>query len=487
MKKSVTKNYIYNLLYQILIIILPLITTPYISRVLGAENIGIYSYTLSISAFFILFGSLGVALYGQREIAFVQDDKNKYSTLFWEIEILKIISMTISIIVFCFSFASHGEYAIYYRLLIIEMIGNAIDISWFFQGLEEFKKIVIRNTIIKILSVISVFIFVKTANNLMNYFIIYIISLIIGNISLWLYLSKFLEKISIKQLNIIKHLKPTIHLFIPQIATQVYTVLDKTMIGSMILDKAEVGYYEQSQKIVKIIMTIVTSLGTVMLPRIANDFVNGKKEEIKRSILTSFNFVYFLSIPMAIGLMAVSKDLVPCFLGNDFEKSINVIYVISPIILMIGLSNVVGIQYLLPTQKQKQYTISVIMGAIINLMFNFIFIPMFKSIGAAIGTVIAETTVTLIQLHFIKKEFNLKEIFALGIKYIVSALIMLLVIIILNKLILINYPRSIRMFVDVLTGVGTYVIVLIMLKDKFLIKIKDKVLKNKDYNNGSIT
>ena len=274
MKKSVTKNYIYNLAYQILIIILPVITTPYISRVLGVENIGIYSYTLSISAFFILFGSLGIALYGKREIAYMQKDKKRYTIAFWEILILRVITMSISLLIFGLTFARNGEYQNYFKILILEIIANCIDISWFFQGLEEFKKTVIRNMIVKIVSVVCIFVFVKTREDLTKYFIIYVLSMLIGNGSLWLYLPRFLTKVKLNELNVKKHFKPTFSLFLPQIATEIYTILDRTMIGLIVNDKSEVGFYDQSQKIIKMLLTLITSLGTVMLPRIANNFAN---------------------------------------------------------------------------------------------------------------------------------------------------------------------------------------------------------------------
>ena len=477
MKKSVTKNYIYNLIYQILVLILPLITPPYVSRALGAEGIGIYSYTISIVTYFTLFGSLGIAMYAQREIAYVQDDREERSKVFWEIVILRAATLILSMIIFYFIFAYKGEYSTYYKILLLEIVANIFDISAFFQGMEEFKKIIKRNLIVKAISVISIFIFIKEPTDLAKYILIYTLSNLLGNISLWFYLPKYINKVQIRQLKFKKHLKPTIALFIPQIATQIYTVLDKTMIGSIIIDKAEVGYYEQSQKIVKMIMTLVTSLGTVMLPRVANDFANGKKDEIKKNILTSFNFVYFLSLPMMAGLIAVAKDLVPWFLGQDFEKSIYIIYVISPIILMIGLSNVIGVQYLLPTKKQKQFTTSVIIGAVTNLIFNFIFIPTFASVGAAIGTIIAETTVTLVQICYIRKEFNIKQILSLSLKYLISSIIMLLVIVILNIILLNNYSVIIRMCIDVTLGVVTYITALIVLKDEFLYKLKNKVLK----------
>ena len=483
MKKSVAKNYIYNLIYQILVLIIPLITTPYLSRVLGAEGIGIYSYTISIVTYFTLFGSLGIAMYAQREIAYVQDDKEKRSKIFYELFILRAITLSISMIMFYFIFVRTGDYSTYYKILLLEIFAVIFDISAFFQGMEEFKKIINRNLIVKCISIICIFLFVKQSTDLNIYLAIYVLSNFLGNISLWIYLPKYIHKIKIKTLNLLQHLKPTITLFIPQIATQIYTVLDKTMIGTLIINKAEVGYYEQAQKIITIILTLVTSLGTVMLPRIANKFATGKKEEINKNILKSFNFVYFLSLPMVFGMIAISKDLIPWFLGESFEKSIYIIYIISPIILLIGLSNVIGIQYLLPIKRQKQYSISVILGAITNLIFNFIFIPKFLSIGAAIATLIAEIVVTGVQFGCVRKEYKIKEVLMMGIKYFIASILMFVVILILNELILLGISVVLRMAIDVVIGIVIYFIMLIILKDKFtkdLIGRFAKIRRKKD-------
>lgn len=476
-EKSVGKNYIYNLIYQILVLILPLVTTPYLSKVLGAESIGIYSYTISIVTYFVLFGSLGMAMYAQREIAYVQDEKKKRSKIFWETFILRLITLAISMIIFYFLFVHKGEYSVYYKILLLHILANMFDISAFFQGMEEFKKIIKRNLIVKFISIISIFVFIKQPTDIGKYLLIYSLSNLIGNISLWFYLPKYIVKTPLKDLKFLKHLKPTVILFVPQIATQIYTVLDKTMIGGLISDKSEVGYYEQSQKITLMILTFVTSLGTVMLPRIANKFANGKKEEIKNNILTSFNFVYFLSLPMIFGLVAVAKDLIPWFLGESFEKSIYIIYVISPIILLIGFSNAIGIQYLLPTQRQKEYTTSVVAGAVTNLIFNFIFIPRFMSVGAAMGTVIAETVVTAVQVFCIRKEFELKNILKMSIKYIISSIMMFLLIMILNNYILSSIGRVSRMAIDVIIGVMVYLGMLIILRDSFVLKYSKNIIE----------
>lgn len=475
-KKSLLKNYIYNLIYQVLVLILPLVTTPYISRVLGAENIGIYSYTLSIVTYFILFGSLGVALYGQREIAYYQKDKKKYSIIFWEIVILRAITMTISLILFYLIFVNGNQYQVYYKILILELIGNCIDISWFFQGLEEFKKTVIRNMIIKLISVISIFTFVKSQNDLKIYFWIYVLSTSIGNASLWLYLPKFLTKVKIKELHLFRHLKPTLGLFIPQIAVQVYTVLDRTMIGAIISDKSEVGFYDQSQKIIKLLMTIITSLGTVMLPRIANTFASGEKEKINNYMKRSFNMVFLLAFPMIFGIISVSKAFVPIFFGEGYDKVAILMNVISPIILFIGLSNVTGTQYLLPTKRQKEYTISVIIGAITNFIMNACLIWKFGAIGASIGTVIAEFTVTAVQLYFVRNDFDFKQIIKISKNYVISSIAMFIVCIIIGSVVKSN---MISIIIQVIVGVGIYGVCLLALKDEFVNSIIKKVIHKK--------
>lgn len=473
--KSVKKNYIYNLIYQILVIIIPLITTPYLSRVLGAENIGIYSYTISITTYFILFGSLGVAMYGQREIAYVQSNVNRRTQNFYEIFIMRLITLGISLIVFYFTFCVNGQYNTYYKILILEIIANAIDISWYFQGLEEFKKTVIRNTIVKLISVVCIFVFVKKSSDLNIYFIIYVLSTLIGNLSLWIYIPKYTKKIKIKELNIFRHLKPTLLLFIPQIATQIYTVLDKTMIGTIISDKSEVGYYEQAQKIVKLLLAIATSLGTVMMPRIAATYAKGEKEKIIEYMNSSFSFIMMIAFPLMFGLISISYKFVPVFYGTGYDKVAPILCVISPIVVLIGLSNVTGTQYLLPTKQQNKYTISVVIGAIVNFTLNLILIKKYESIGASIATVIAEFSVTATQFILIRKNIKIIKVLKITYKYIIASLIMFVASMLISCFIQNNL---ISIIFQVIISVIVYVVNLIIMKDKLILeeikKIKQK-------------
>lgn len=476
-KKSITKNYIYNVIYQILIIIIPLITTPYLSRVLGAESIGIYSYTLSITTYFILFGSLGISVYAQREIAYVQENKEEKSKIFWEIFMLRAITLTISMIIFYIIFAINGEYKIYYRIFMIEIIANCFDISWFFQGLEEFKKTVMRNIIVKLISVILIFVLVKSADNLKEYILIYVLSTLIGNLSLWLYIPKYVNKVNIKKLKIKRHIKTTLELFIPQIAIQIYTVLDKTMLGAIINDKSEVGYYEQAQKIVKLLLVITTSLGTVMIPRMANLFANNNKKEIEKNTEKSFKFMFLVGIPLMLGIISVADKFVPIFYGSGYDKVSILIKIISPIVIIIGLSNVIGTQYLLPTKRQKEYTISVIVGAIINFSLNIFFIKAMASVGSSISTVIAEMFVTLVQIYCVRKEINFIKIFKGTNNYIIAGILMFVLSFGVAIVIKDNITSII---VQVLAGGSCYIITLLLLKDEFVLEnIKKFKRKNR--------
>lgn len=481
-KKSVAKNYFYNATYQILAIIIPLITTPYLSRILGSEKIGIYSYTLSITTYFILFGSLGVAMYGQREIAYIQKDIGKRSKTFFEIFIMKCITLTISLLIFYIVFCHTGQYSMYYKILILEIIANAIDISWYFQGLEEFKKTVKRNMLVKIISVICIFLFIKKEGDFNKYFFIYVLSNFVGNLSLWFYLPKYIVKVKISELNIMKHLKPTIILFIPQIASQIYTVLDKTMIGVIVVDKSEVGYYEQAQKIIKLLMTIATSLGIVMMPRIAATYAENNLKKVKEYMNKSFSFIMLLAFPLMLGMISVSNKFVPIFYGEGYEKVVPLLCIISPIIVLIGLSNVMGIQYLLPTKQQNKYTLSVIIGAVVNFTFNLLLIFKFQSIGASVATVIAELAVTTTQFVLLRKEISVKDIIKISYKYIIASIIMFLFSVAIGTLITNNL---LSIICQIIISCIVYFTILLILKDQIvyeeLIILKNKI-KNKNKN-----
>lgn len=426
--RKLIKNYIYNTLYQMLALIAPLVTTPYVSRVLGVTNIGIYQYSQSVATYFVLIGAVGTSLYGQREIAYLQDKPKERSIAFWEIELFRLSAVLCSSLVYYLIFGLHGRYQFIYRILIFEVIATAFDISWLFMGMENFKLTVVRNSIIKLTGIVCVFLFVKKPADLGFYTACVTLPVFLGNLSLWFSLKKYLVKVDIsaKALanGIKKRMRPILILFLPQIAADVYLVLDKTMIGLLATDIDQVGYYAQAQKIVKLVLTIVTSLGAVMLPAMSAAFARGDSEEIKRSIGSAFRFIFMLSFALFFGLCAVAPHFVPVFFGKGYGPVVPLMVVISPILVIIAISNVLGKQYLLPTNQQKVFTFSILAGAGINFLLNLILIHYWNAAGASIATVIAEIVVTAVQCWFTRKQLPLRECLLSGLRYAIFGAVM---------------------------------------------------------------
>ena len=473
--KSITKNYLFNLINQILLIIIPIITTPYVSRVLGADGVGKYSFSNSIASYFVIFASLGFMYYAQREIAKYQDNKKKQSEIFWEIIIVRSVSVLTALIVY-FAAIVLGvfkeEYTLLMMILSVSILAVAFDISFLFAGNEDFSKTVVTNTVVRILNVIAIFVFVKDRNDLWKYVLITVLTVLTANASLSVYAKNFLCKIEIKSLRPIRHIKPAVILFLPTIAISVYTYLDKTMIGVITGSDFENGFYEQAEKIVKIVMTVVTSLGAVMIPRNSNAFERKDMQAIRQNIYRSVRFVLLLGIPMMIGLIAVSDNMVPWFLGDGYYKSANIMKILSVLILAIGLSNVFGLQYLIPADEDKKFTISVTCGAFTNFLLNLVLIRLFKSYGAAIATIVAETVVTVIMFCFIRKNVSLCEILKNSTKYLISGIIMFVPCFVLGRIL---EPSIINTFIIVFIGVVVYLICLILLKDEFFLEIANRL------------
>ena len=319
-RASVRSNYFYNMTYQILNLILPLITTPYISRVLGASNIGIYSYTYSIVSTFVLIGSLGIGTYGQREIATVNDDKEDISKRFWEIQIVKTLAVLSALAVYLITIVPSGEYSLYFLIQIPYFIAAILDITWLYQGIDNFKNVAIRNIVIRLLSIILLFALVNTDEDLIIYILIFCISQILGNLTMWIKLPRLIKMTSINKLNLIKHIKPTFVYFIPTIAHQIYAVLDKTMLGLILNDNAENGYYEQAQKVINMATVAITSYTVVMRSRMSALFAMGDDNRIRHTLEDSLGFITFISFPMTFGLAAVAGNLVPWFFGDEYDR-----------------------------------------------------------------------------------------------------------------------------------------------------------------------
>lgn len=450
------KNFIYNILYQILILFLPLITIPYVSRILGANGIGIYSYTYSIAYYFMIIAMLGLNNYGNRTIAKIRDNKEELSKEFWSIYLLQVIISVLMVILYIlYVLIFESQYKIIAIIQIMYVISSVFDINWFFFGMEKFKLTITRNIVIKLISLVLIFVLIKTPEDLWKYVAILAASTMFSNIILFSFIRKYVKFVKISLKDIKKHLKPSIILFLPVIAVSIYKIMDKIMLG-LLSNVTEVGYYENAEKMTQVPLSIITALGTVMLPRVSNMLSNKKEDEVKKILEKTMPLIMFLTFPMVLGIIAISNDFAIVFFGEEFKKSGYLIQLLSITVVFLAWGNVIRTQYLIPKEKDREYIISAFLGAIVNFITNLIFIPRFSSLGACIGTIMAEFVVMFYQTYVLRKELNIKKYLKDSSTFLIKSLIMFIIVILIGKIIEDN--KFIRIIVQVSVGILIYII-----------------------------
>lgn len=481
--KKLRKNVIFNTIYQILAIITPFITAPYISRILQSAGVGIYSYTNSLVTYFVMFAALGTASYGTRTIAMFRDNKKDYSKAFWEIELITVFATFCMLVVWLIFSGVYKEYSVYLFILSLTLVSTLFDINWFYAGLERYEFSVIINTLFKVISIILIFTLVKSSSDLWIYILIHCGSTLLGSISMWMFLPKFIVKTKIDFGKMKYHLKNTLIYFVPTIATSIYTVLDKSLIGILIqgettviengvevvkkISDIENGYYEQATKILNIIKAVAfISINGVMSSRVSYLFGKQDKKGIKKIQDLTLSITTFLSIGASFGLAAIAKTFVPLFFGDGYDKTTTIIYIMSPIISIICVSNVLGSVYYTPCGKRKESTVYLIIGSAINLLLNIPFIILFNSIGAAIASVIAELVISILYFVFSRKYvFNFKEFISFIWKKLISGAFMFLVVFFVEKYLLVSLNSYLSLLIQVILGGLIYLTLLLILKD----------------------
>lgn len=472
---KVIRNYLYNAGYQILAVIVPLITSAYVSRVLRPEGSGANAYTNSIIQYFILLASIGIGYYGNREIAYVRDNLKKMSQTFWEIQVVKTVMTIVAYIAFLIFMYFYTGNPIYMWAQSINLVATAFDISWLYQGIEDFKRTVIRNTLVKIISTIAIFVFIRDAGDVTLYISLLAVSTFIGNLTLWPHIRFILERVKVSELNPWRHFRPTVAMFVPQIATQLYVQLNRTMLGIMISETAA-GFYQYSDSLVKLVLAFVTATGTVMLPHVSNAFSKGDMDKVNSMLYKSFDFVSALAFPMTFGLAAVATTLGPYYFGPGYGPVGPAMMIEAIVILMIGWSNVIGTQYLLPINKVKEFTISVTIGAVVNIIMNIPLIYFGGLNGAMWSTVISEVAVTTYQLWVVRKLLDFKELFKGTIKYLIAGIVIFVPIYWVNITVTTTWPRLI---LEVISGILIYVLMIFILKPPVLASAKEIIAKRR--------
>ena len=354
MKTSLKRNYIYNLLYRIVMVITPLITAPYISRVVGPEGIGQYSFTYAVSHYFLIIAVLGVSDYGTRSIAKVRDNPNDRSVIFSE-----IITMQISLALIMVT--AYYLYAIFYtdnKLLAyiqgLNVLSALFDVTWFLFGMELFLITTIRNVVVKVISVVLIITLVNNSSDVWIYTLIMAASTFIGQISVWPLLNKYVKFLKPSFRGVLRHFKPNAILFLPVVANNLLGYFDKIMIGNMSTE-AVLGCYDNAEKLLSIPNSLVTALGTVMLPKVSNSLAHGEDNKVKELTEKSMIFIVFATSALSFGIASVAREFVPLFFGAGFDLVVPLIYTLAPYIIFVSWSNVLKTQCLLPKGRDREF------------------------------------------------------------------------------------------------------------------------------------
>lgn len=473
---SVKLNFLMNAILTISAFIFPLITFPYVSRILLPEGTGKVSFATSVVTYFALFAQLGIPTYGIRACAKVRDNKEKLTRTVQEIFIINIVMSLITYIVFFLVLNIVPRMQADKTLFVITsstILFNAIGMDWLYKGLEKYTYITIRSIIFKFIALLAMFMFVHQKSDYIVYGGISIFAGSASNICNLLNVKKYIQIKPIGKYNIKQHMRPILIFFAMSCATTIYTNLDTVMLGFMKTDM-DVGYYNAAVKIKNILLGIVTSLGTVLLPRASYYIENDYMEEFRRITQKAINFVFLISIPLTVYFILYAKEGILFLSGNAYSKAILPMQVIMPTLIFIGLTNIMGIQILVPLGREKIVLYSEIAGAIVDLFINILLIPRMAATGAAIGTLIAELAVWIVQ--FVALRYDIIEAYK-KVKYFA----IILGIIIASMLsIWIKLFRLGSFIILVLTAIvffGTYGVTLIIAKEPLVNEIVEQILK----------
>ena len=409
----------------------------------------------------MLVGQMGIALYGNREVAYHRENPIERSKIFWGIELLQVITITCALIAYLGAVLLFSTtFKEYFLLQSFWIIAAGVDVSWYFMGVENFQRIVFRNMLVKLASVALIFLVVKGNNDLGKYIALLGLSNLVGNLTLWPYLKDEIKWVPISTWHPFRHFYPALLLFVPTITTQVYLVVNRLMLGRM-STQSQLGQFQYTDQIIKVILAVVTASGQVMLPHIANKFSKGDVKGIRDSLYNSFDFITAIAIPMMFGIMAIAKQFAPWFLGKQFNDAGILMMIEAPVILFIGWSNVTGTQYLMPINRTKEYTVSVTVGAVINVIANLFLIALWGARGATLATDISEFAVAAVQLVYIRQTISRRKLFGQMWKYLLSGGIMFIITYRLAMIMNMTIPN---LAIEVIIGAVIYIIGIFILR-----------------------
>ena len=475
-QNSLKKNVAYNVFRTLMQIVFPLITFPYASRVLLPEGIGKVNFASSIIQYFALLGSLGISTYGIREAAKVRSDKQKFSKTVKEIFYINCISTIIAYILFFVALITVPKFKNYKILLCITsatILFTTMGLEWIYSALEDFKYITIRSFIFQCVSLILLFCFVHESDDYVKYAAISVFANVGSNICNFFYSHNFLVHVT-EKLEIKKHLKPIFILFSKSVAVSVYTMLDTTMLGFMISDR-EVGIYSIATKLIRIMTSLILAASGVFMPRLSYYVEQKEKNNFQTILSKSLNMTLCFSIPSVIGFICIAKPIILLIGGPEYIHSIIVMQIMSPLMIVLAISNFTGMQIFIPLRKEKYILYSTIAGAIINAIINYLLIPRYGAVGAGTASVVAELVVVFIQFYFARRYFTFKTLFFPFLQYTIGASCFIFPLLLVQKFIT-NILAQI--IVGVSSAIIIYILVLVIFKNEFILTCL-KLIKTK--------
>lgn len=425
---SLKKNVAYNFAYQLLILALPLVTAPYLSRVIGAEGVGVYSYSYSVATYFVYVVMLGLNNYGNRSIAAVQDDRAERSRRFWEIYAMQAACFAVAGAAYVlYAVALSGDVVIA-LLQGIYVLSALFDVNWFFFGMEQFRLTVIRNTVVKVLTAAAVFAFVRDAGDIDAYVAVMCTGFLVSQLALWPFLRRYVDFARPSAKGVLQHLRPNLVLFVPVVAVSVYNILSKIVLGAM-AGTEEVGFFDNATKIIQVPTALVAAVGTVMLPRTSALVAKGEHEAAARHTEKTLVYVMAFTSVAAFGIPAVAYPFTELFYGAGFDSTAACMVVLCATVPLLGFGNVVRTQYLIPMARDRVFLWSAVCGAAANAAVNLLLIPRFGCLGAAFGSVAAETAVLLYQLVMVRREIPLARYLRIAFAFLAAGVVMAIVLV----------------------------------------------------------
>ena len=483
-EKSLAKNYLFNLIKTLCNVAFPIITFTYTSRILGADGLGKINFSKSFISYFSMVAMLGINQYGTREAAKVRDNKTKLTKFVHEILIVNFITTTFAYLLLYFSILFVNKLQDYTILLWINsfsIVMMGMGMEWLYQALEEYGYIAKRAITFQIISIILMFVFVRNKNDVVIYAFINVISSSGSYVLNFFNVRNYIDIKPLWNYNLKKHISPMLWLFAMAVSVELYTVLDSTMLG-FICGDTSVGLYTAAIKVNKMIIGLITALGTVLIPRLSYYVGLGEYEKLQKLVDKGYNYIFLLSIPSFIGLFVLSNDIIMLFSGSEYKSACLTMKILTPIVVVIPFSTMTNNQTFMPLNKEKLILISTCIGAVTNFICNIILIPKFAENGAAIGTVIAELAVASVCLLNATKLLNMRSIFKNFYQYWIAALPTVFISYIVKQMKL-NYIVEVGI-VMVISG-GLYAGILYLLKNDYFILvlkiISTKICKKKSF------